>query len=146
MATRPVCPATALSATTVCVPGHGPTATAVPGNMSCSIPTSPHSTAIARSTATISHSATPLASPTSNGACTRNNTNNSCRLASPALAAIPISCDGAAIPPCRPLSKRSFAVCSSKLARPTTSTSTLSRNELAGMTTKPRPFGISTSA
>ena len=46
MATRPVCPATALSATTVCVPGHGPTATAVPGNMSCSIPTSPPSTAM----------------------------------------------------------------------------------------------------
>lgn len=136
MATRPVCPATALSATTVCVPGHGHTAIAVPRDISCSTPTSPPSTVIALSIATIPHSVMPLASPTSSSVCTRGSICNSCRLASIASAAILISCDGVGTHPCRPQSKRSYAVCSSRLARQATSTSMTSRNESTGMATK----------
>lgn len=115
-------------------------------DMSCSTPTSPNSTVIALSIATIPHSVMPLASPTSSSVCTRVSISNSCRLASIASAAILISCDGVGTHPFRPQSKRSYAVCSSRLAHPATSTSTLSRNRSTGMTTKPWLFGISTSA
>lgn len=135
-ATRPVCPATVPSATTVCVPGRGATATAASGNMLCSTPTSPPLTVIALSSAMTNHSAMPLALPTSSSACTRVSISNSCRHATVASAAILISCGGAARSPFRPQNKRSYAVCSSKSARPATSISTTSRNESTGMATK----------
>lgn len=146
MATRPVCPASVPNATIVCEPGRGATATGACSDMSCSIPTSLHLTIIALSTAMTNHSAMPLALPTSNSACTRVSISNSCRLASIASAAILISCDGVEIHPFRPLSRRSYALCSSRLARQATSTSMTSRNESTGMATKSWPSGISTSA
>ena len=127
-------------AATACAPGPGTTATAACGGTLCSIPTSPDPTAVAPSTATTGHSTTPLDSPTSKGACTRDNIGNSCRPASPASAATLISCGGVERRPCRPQSKRSYVVCSSMLAHPKTSTSMVLRNGSTGMATESLSF------